>query len=92
MFIQIKNIVKKFGKKTVINDLSLSVNKGEFHVILGPSGEGKSVLLNLLAGIIKPDSGKIYIDNKDVTKLLPENRPLSMGFQDYALFPHLNVR
>lgn len=92
MFIKIENLVKKFGQKTVINDLSLSLEKGEFHVLLGPSGEGKSVLLNLFAGLLKPDSGKIYIDNNDITGLLPENRPVSMVFQDYALFPHLSVR
>lgn len=92
MFIKIENLVKKFGKNTVINNLSLSIKKGEFHVILGPSGEGKSVLLSLVAGLLKPDSGKIYIDDQDVTKSLPENRPVSMVFQDYSLFPHLSVR
>ncbi len=61
-------------------------------MILGPSGEGKSVLLNLIAGLIKPDGGEIYIDDKDITKTLPENRPVSMVFQDCALFPHLSVR
>ncbi len=92
MFIQIKNIVKTFNGKTVINDLSLDIRKGEFHVILGPSGEGKSVLLNLIAGLLKPDSGEIYFNNVNVTKSFPESRPVSMVFQDYALFPHLSVR
>lgn len=92
MFIQIKNLVKTFNGKTVINDLSLNIKKGEFHVILGSSGDGKTVLLNLIAGLLKPDSGNIYIDNRNVTRLLPENRPISMVFQDYALFPHLSVR
>ena len=92
MFIRIENFVKRFDGKTVINNLSLSIKRGEFHVILGPSGEGKSVLLNLISGVLKPDSGEIYIDNHNVTKSLPENRPISMVFQDYALFPHLSVR
>ncbi len=92
MFIRTENISKKFGDKTVIDNISLSIAENEFHVILGPSGEGKSVMLNLIAGLMKTDSGRIFLRNHDITRARPENRPVSMVFQDYALFPHLSVK
>jgi ABC-type Fe3+/spermidine/putrescine transport system ATPase subunit len=92
MSLRLENLFKKFDRKTVINGLSMSIEKGEFHVLLGPSGDGKSVLLGLIAGLLKADAGRILINEKDLTRLLPEKRPVSMVFQDYALFPHLTVR
>jgi len=91
MSVVLENITKNFGNQVVLNDLSLEVKKGEFHVILGPSGEGKSTLLSIIAGLIKPDKGKIWIDNELVNDLPPQKRHIGFVFQDFALFPHLTV-
>ncbi len=71
--------------------LSFSLEQDEFVSIIGPSGCGKSTTLSLLAGLLPPKSGKITLDGKDITKLSPQERNIGMVFQDYALFPHLNV-
>jgi ABC-type Fe3+/spermidine/putrescine transport system ATPase subunit len=91
MSILLDDITKSFGGRTVLNDLSLKVGKSEFHVILGPSGEGKSSLLAIIAGFVKPDRGEVWIKNKRVTGLPPRKRSVGFVFQDYALFPHLTV-
>ncbi len=87
----IKELLKKYGRITVINKISLEINDGEFFVILGPSGTGKSTLLKLLAGIEIPDSGEIYVEGKNVTNLPPNKRNIAMVFQNYALYPNMNV-
>jgi ABC-type sugar transport system ATPase subunit len=89
--LELDSITKVYNKKVVIDKLSLKVNDNEFFVILGPSGEGKSTLLRLIAGIEKPDSGKIYIEGNDVTNLPPNKRNIAMVFQNYALYPNKNV-
>ncbi len=89
--LELKNITKIYGKQRVISDMSLEVEEGEFFVVLGPSGTGKSTLLKLIVGIEQPDSGKILIDGKDVTGLPPNRRNLAMVFQNYALYPNMNV-
>lgn len=89
--LELKNVTKIYGKTKVINDLSITVEQGEFFVILGPSGTGKSTLLKMMVGIEQPTSGKIFIDGKDVTRLPPNKRNLSMVFQNYALYPNMNV-
>ncbi|MCD6186030.1 MAG: ABC transporter ATP-binding protein [Deltaproteobacteria bacterium] len=91
MGIIIKNIYKSFAKQAVLDNLSLTVKKGEFHVILGPSGEGKSTLLGVMAGLIQPDQGDVYIQQQRVNKLAPEKRKIGFVFQNHALFPHLTV-
>ena len=91
MGIIIKNIYKSFAKQTVLDNLSLTVEKGEFHVILGPSGEGKSTLLGIMAGLIRPDQGDVYICHQKVNKFAPEKRKIGFVFQNHALFPHLTV-
>jgi len=85
------DITKNFGKVTAVNKFNLKVQKGEFITLLGPSGCGKTTLLRIIGGFEKSTEGKIYIDGKDITYLLPEKRPVNMVFQDYALFPHMNV-
>lgn len=95
--ISLNSVVKYYGKRLVVDNLSLSVNVGERVVILGPSGCGKTTILRLIAGFIAPDSGEIEIDEKLVAttgKLIvePEQRNLGMVFQDQALWPHLTVR
>lgn len=89
--LELDSITKVYGKKVVLDKLSLTVYDNEFFVILGPSGEGKSTLLKIIAGIEKPDAGKVYIDGKDVTNLPPNKRNIAMVFQNYALYPNKNV-
>ena len=89
--LNITDITKKFGDKAALKDISLEVNKGEFICILGPSGCGKSTLLRVLAGLENIESGKVYINDKDVTYEAPSKRNFGIVFQSYALFPNLNV-
>lgn len=90
--LEIKNLSKTYGKKIVINNLSFQVKTGEFFVVLGPSGGGKSTLLRMMAGIEAPDSGRVLIDGKDVTDEAPNKRNIAMVFQSYALYPNMRVR
>ncbi len=89
--IVIENAVKKFGKFTAIDNVSLTVQESEFVVLLGPSGCGKTTLLRAIAGLGMLDSGRILIGGGDVTYLPPRARNLSMVFQNYAIFPHMTV-
>lgn len=96
MHLEIKSVSKSFtdkcGKTTrVVNDFSLSVKTGEFVCLVGPSGCGKTTILRIVAGLTSPDSGKIFIEGKDITRLPPEKRQMAVVFQHYALFPHMNV-
>jgi putrescine transport system ATP-binding protein len=75
-----------------VDALSLDIKAGEFFALLGPSGCGKTTLLRMLAGFETPDEGRILLDGKDIAQVLPHQRPVNMMFQNYALFPHLNVR
>ncbi|OWY39077.1 spermidine/putrescine ABC transporter ATP-binding protein [Xenophilus sp. AP218F] len=90
--LEIKNVVKRFGDYTAVNNVSLSVEAGEFFTLLGPSGCGKTTLLRMLAGFEQPDSGQILLDGKDMSLVAPEKRPVHTVFQSYALFPHMTVR
>src|ERR1700736_300511 len=90
--VQFQNIVKQYGRLTVLADLNLTVEDGEFLVLLGPSGCGKTTLLNLLAGLLEVTAGRILIDDRDVTDLDPKDRGLAMVFQSYALYPTKTVR
>ena len=89
--IRLRGISKSWGQHQVIGGLDLSVERGQLVALLGPSGCGKSTLLRLLAGLEVPDSGTVEINGRDVTAAAPSARGLSMVFQSYALFPHLNV-
>lgn len=80
-------VVKRFGNITAVDNVSFSVEGGSFFSILGPSGCGKTTLLRLLAGFETPDSGRILLDDVDVTNLPPHKRPVNTVFQNYALFP-----
>jgi multiple sugar transport system ATP-binding protein len=89
--IVIENAVKRFGKFTALDNVSLTVNEHEFVVLLGPSGCGKTTLLRAVAGLGMLDSGRVLIGNRDVTYLPPRDRKISMVFQNYAIFPHMTV-
>src|SRR5450755_3585707 len=90
--LRIEAVVKKFGDFRAVDRLSLDIRAGEFFALLGPSGCGKTTLLRMLAGFETPDEGRILLDGKDIARVLPHQRPVNMMFQNYALFPHLNVR
>jgi spermidine/putrescine transport system ATP-binding protein len=89
--ITVENLSHKFGDKTVLQDINLSIGKGEFVTILGPSGCGKTTLMRLIGGFLNATNGRINIAGKDMTKMPPHLRPVNTVFQRYALFPHLNV-
>ncbi len=90
--IRLENVSKSFGAVSVIDDLSLSVNSGEFVVFLGPSGSGKSTLLRMIAGLETMDGGALTIDGVRSEHLAPGQRNVAMVFQNYALYPHMTVR
>jgi putrescine transport system ATP-binding protein len=90
--LRIDGVVKAFGALRAVDRLSLDIRAGEFFALLGPSGCGKTTLLRMLAGFETPDQGRILLDGNDIAKVLPHQRPVNMMFQNYALFPHLNVR
>lgn len=89
--VRVENVTKKFGRLVALNNISLHVQDKEYFSLLGPSGCGKTTLLRLIAGLIQPDEGKIYIGNKLVNDVPPEDRDIGFVFQTFALFPHLNV-
>jgi putrescine transport system ATP-binding protein len=90
-FISFKNVTKKFGNFTAVDDLSLDIYPREFFALLGASGCGKSTLLRMLAGFEQPTSGGIVLDGQDLAGTPPYRRPVNMMFQSYALFPHMTV-
>lgn len=90
-FLEFQNVSKRFGNVQAVNNVSFSVKRGEFFSLLGPSGCGKTTLLRLIAGFEQPDEGKILLDGQDITHLPPNRRSVNTVFQNYALFPHLNV-
>ena len=90
-FLVFDHVTKRFGALTAVNDISLSVKKGEFFSLLGPSGCGKTTLLRMLGGFERPDSGRIYLEGRDITDLPPDQRRVHTVFQNYALFPTMTV-
>ena len=91
-FIDIKNISRYFGSVKAVDNVSFFIKQGEFFSLLGPSGCGKTTLLRLLAGFESANQGEIFIDGIDVTTMPPNLRPTNMVFQNYAIFPHINVK
>jgi spermidine/putrescine transport system ATP-binding protein len=89
--LSLSGISKQFSGKTVLDELSLTIDDGEFITLLGPSGCGKTTLLRMMAGFELPDRGTVTLSGVDITQTPPESRPLNTVFQSYALFPHMSV-
>lgn len=89
--LELKHITKSYDGVIILKDIDLEINDGEIVSILGPSGCGKTTLLNLVLGLTRADSGQIIFDGKDITNVPMEERGFNIVFQDYALFPNLNV-
>ncbi|MFX1452482.1 MAG: ABC transporter ATP-binding protein, partial [Promethearchaeota archaeon] len=89
--IKLKNVSKSFKKFKALDDISLEIKDKEYFIILGPTGAGKTSLLKIIAGLLKPDTGKVHFDDEDVTKKNPGERNLGFMFENYALFPHMNI-
>ena len=89
--VAIRNVCKIYGDLTAVHDANLTVDEGEFVVLLGPSGCGKTTTLRMVAGFVRPNQGTILIGGEDVTHVAPRSRNVGMVFQNYALFPNMNV-
>ena len=89
--IEVKNLVKTYGNVYALKNVDLNIADGEYFVLLGPSGGGKTTLLRSIGGFIRPDSGSVNIKGQNVDDLPPDRRPTSMVFQGFALFPHMKV-
>ncbi|HEU5466667.1 MAG TPA: ABC transporter ATP-binding protein, partial [Gemmatimonadales bacterium] len=90
-FLSVDNLQVRFSDTVTVGPVSLDIERGEILALLGPSGSGKTTLLRMLAGFETPDSGRVLVENEDVTGMAPAARRFGMVFQHYALFPHLNV-
>lgn len=89
--IRLDNLVKRYGTVEVLHGIELDMAENEFTVLVGPSGCGKSTTLRMIAGLEDVSDGEIFVDDKPVSHLEPKERDLAMVFQDYALYPHMNV-
>ena len=89
--LRLSHITKSFDTGAALNDVSFSVGAGEFFAVLGPSGSGKTSLLNVVAGLINPDSGTVEINDVNMTQTPPNKRNIGMVFQNFFVYPHLNV-
>ena len=89
--LSLENIEKNFDGENVLKNISLDIGRGEFVTLLGSSGCGKTTTIRIVAGLLTPDSGKVVLNGKDITMLAPEKRDVNTVFQNYALFPHMNV-
>ncbi len=89
--IRLVNLTKSYGEGNAVSEVNLHIGEGEFFSLLGPSGCGKSTTLRMIAGFIRPTSGEIFVGKDDITRLPPERRDIGIVFQNYAIFPHMNV-
>jgi multiple sugar transport system ATP-binding protein len=90
--IETRQLTKAYGRRTVVDAVSLTVHNGEFVVLLGPSGCGKSTILRMIAGLEEPTAGEVFIDGREAGDLAARERGVAMVFQDFALYPHLTAR
>lgn len=89
--LEIRKVTRRFGELRAVDDVSLTIEAGEFFTLLGPSGCGKTTLLRMIAGFDEPDVGELFLDGHSLSGIPPENRPVHTVFQSYALFPHMSV-
>jgi len=89
--VELRGLTKRYGEETVVDALAASIAPGEFFSLLGPSGSGKTTTLMMVAGFVRPDGGTVLLDGKDIAAVPPHRRGFGMVFQNYAVFPHLNV-
>ena len=89
--VELRGLTKRYGEETVVNDVAVSIASGEFFSFLGPSGSGKTTTLMMVAGFVQSDEGAILLDGEDIARVPPQKRGFGMVFQNYAIFPHLNV-
>jgi spermidine/putrescine ABC transporter ATP-binding subunit len=89
--IELRGLTKRYGEETVVNAIATSIAPGEFFSLLGPSGSGKTTTLMMVAGFVHPDGGEILLDGVNIASVPPQRRGFGMVFQNYAIFPHLNV-
>src|SRR5947207_9887220 len=89
--VRLEGIVKRHGATTVLHGVDLTIDPGEFFVLLGPSGSGKTTTLRILAGLESVSAGRVLMDGVDVTAQEPGQRDVAMVFQSYALYPHMTV-
>lgn len=92
VILELRHIRKNFGDTEVLRDIDFTINQGEFITLLGPSGCGKTTILRIIAGLEEPDQGKVFLCGEDVTNTEPNKRYVNTVFQNYALFPHMNVK
>jgi ABC-type Fe3+/spermidine/putrescine transport system ATPase subunit len=90
--LELRQLHQRYADQPLLQEVSLRVAAGEIVALLGSSGSGKSTLLNIVAGLQAPDAGSVWFDGQDVTRVPPERRRFALMFQDFALFPHLNVQ
>src|SRR5881394_2691331 len=91
MHLELDGLTRSYGAFTVVDQVSLAIEKGCFLALLGPSGCGKTTTLRIIAGLEKPDAGRVLVGGEDITGLPPHRRGLGVVFQSYALFPHMSV-
>ncbi|HJY50541.1 MAG TPA: ABC transporter ATP-binding protein, partial [Stellaceae bacterium] len=89
--IELRGLTKRYGEETVVDTIAASIAPGEFFSLLGPSGSGKTTTLMMVAGFVHPDGGTVLVDGRDIAAVPPQKRGFGMVFQNYAIFPHLNV-
>jgi sulfate transport system ATP-binding protein len=91
MSILLENVNKRYGEQTVVNNVSLEIKDGEFFVLLGSSGSGKTTVLNIIAGLVAADEGRVLLHGRDVTNIPTQKRNVGFVFQNYALFEYMTV-
>src|SRR4051794_13577533 len=91
-YLSIRGLTKRYGTRTVIDDVSLEIQQGELFTLLGPSGAGKSTILHAIVGLTPVESGQVFLAGKDISDVPVDRRNIGMVFQNYSLFPTLTVR
>ena len=86
-----EGVGKRYDNAWVVQDVTLSIRPGEFYSVLGPAGSGKTTLLRMLAGLVSPDTGRIFVDDQPIDPVPPDKRNIGMVFQQYSLWPHMSV-